>query len=482
MLQLSPDRNSVVPAVKLCSQRERAFRSICRARSLLAGMLFSGWMVSIGLGADWPRLLGPEAKGVSPETGLSRLWPAAGPRVLWSTAVGEGFAGPAISQGQVFLLDRVPGRQDLLRCFDLGTGGELWCLTNDAPGTLPYNNGSRNVPTVDGPLVFAVGPMGQFYCVDRESHQLRWSKHLVGDFRDSRVDVAKAPGNREEQLARAQLPTWGLTQAPLVYGDAVIVAPQTQSTGLVAYEKSTGNLRWRSPYIGRNWYSHISPCLVTLCGVDQVIMLAQPSDPEKSPAEAPPAIVSSIDPWSGRVLWTTNTVAPYKIPIPQPLAVGTNRLFITGGYGLGCLMLEVSATGGEWRTRVLFQNQNVASHIQSPVLCKERIYAMSSKEHGGKGTGLVCLNLDGQIVWQTGPALQFDFGGFLIADGLAFVAHGRTGELHLYELSPSAPRPLATAKVLEAKGHNVWAPLALSDRKLLVRDQHELKCLDVGTP
>ncbi len=78
--------------------------------------------------ADWPRLGGPDATGVSPETGLSRNWPTNGPAVLWSAEVGEGFAGPAICQGEVFLLDRVPSQRDVVRCFDLGTGKELWTV------------------------------------------------------------------------------------------------------------------------------------------------------------------------------------------------------------------------------------------------------------------------------------------------------------------------------------------------------------------
>jgi len=57
--------------------------------------------------------------------------------------------------------------------------------------------------------------------------------------------------------------------------------------------------------------------------------------------------------------------------------------------------------------------------------------------------------------------------------------HGRTGQLHLFELADAGPKLLAQAKVLEAQGAEVWAPLALSDGKLLVRDQHKLKCLDV---
>src|SRR5690348_12371430 len=34
--------------------------------------------------ADWPRLGGPDASWISPETELARKWPAQGPPVLWS--------------------------------------------------------------------------------------------------------------------------------------------------------------------------------------------------------------------------------------------------------------------------------------------------------------------------------------------------------------------------------------------------------------
>ena len=431
--------------------------------------------------ADWPRLGGPEATGVSPETGLARSWPAEGPPTLWTVEVGPGFAGPAVADGQVFLLDRVGDQQDALRCLDLSIGRELWRLTYDAPGSLPHN-GSRNVPTVDAQYVFAVGPFGHFHCVDRATHRIVWAAHLVDDFKDPQIDTGKSPETRQEKLERAQLPTWGMTQAPCLYRDLVIVAPQTQSTGLVAYEQNTGKIRWRSGYIGRNWYSHVSPYLSTLAGVEQVIMLAQPSDPEKSPRDAPPAIISSIDPSTGRILWKTQTPGPYKIPIAQPLKIGEDRLFITGGYTFGCMMLQVRQVAGQWEPTILFHRKTVAGFLHSPVLFRNRILVTSFKEQGGSHTGLVCLTTEGDPLWETGPALQFESGAFLIADGLAFVMHGKTGQLHLLELADSGPKLLAQAKVLEAQGAEAWAPMALSDGKLLVRDQHQMKCLDVRLP
>ena len=430
--------------------------------------------------ADWPRLGGPGGAGVSPETGLARQWPAAGPRVLWSVDVGEGFAGPAVSGDHVFLLDRTYA-QDRLRCFGLVSGRELWNFGYEAPGTLPFN-GSRNVPTIDERFAFALGPFGDLNVIDLQTHHPAWSKHLVNDFKDPAIDREQLPATRQEKLARVQVPMWGLTQAPLLYHDLVIVAPQTQSTGLVAYEKATGKLRWRSEYLGRNWYSHVSPLLATLCGVEQVILLAQPSDPEKSPDEAPPAIISAVAPDTGRLLWRTQTPGPYKVPIAQPLPLADDRLFITGGLKMGALMIHISYDQGQWETRVLFHNRTVAAHIHSPILYRGRIYVTSFKEDGGSHVGLVCLSAEGEPLWETGPALQFESGAFLIADGMVFVMHGKTGELNLLELADAGPKPLAHAKVLDARNANVWAPLALAQGKLIVRDQHQMKCLDVRSP
>jgi outer membrane protein assembly factor BamB len=208
-------------------------------------------------------------------------------------------------------------------------------------------------------------------------------------------------------------------------------------------------------------------------------MLTQPSDPEKAPDKAPPAIVSATAPDTGQILWTAPTPGPYKIPIPQPLRVANDRLFITGGYGLGCLMFEVICVEGQWKTKLLFHNRNVAAHIHSPVFVQDRIYVSSQREQGGLATGLVCLSSTAERIWQTGPDLQFENGPLLIADGLAFVLHGKTGKLHLIELAPAGPRLLAQAKVLEAEHGNAWAPMALSRGCLLVRDLRQMKCLDV---
>ncbi|MCB1127278.1 MAG: hypothetical protein KDM81_12325, partial [Verrucomicrobiae bacterium] len=162
---------------------------------------------------DWPRLGGVEGRGYSTETGVARTWPKDGPSMLWSVEVGTGFAGPAVYDGRVYLLDREADRADVLRCLALESGQELWRETTDAPGRLEYD-GSRNVPTVTPDFVFTVGPFGHFRCYDRKTHAPRWSCHLVDDFKDPDIDHPEEPQTRAETLARTQLPRWGMTQAP----------------------------------------------------------------------------------------------------------------------------------------------------------------------------------------------------------------------------------------------------------------------------
>ena len=57
---------------------------------------------------------------------------------------------------------------------------------------------------------------------------------------------------------------------------------------------------------------------------------------------------------------------------------------------------------------------------------------------------------------------------------------GKDGTLHLVDPSPDGYKELAQAKVLV--GRELWAPLALSDGKLLLRNNKAMKCLDLKNP
>lgn len=90
----------------------------------------------------------------------------------------------------------------------------------EAKGEIPYP-GSRATPTVDENYIWSVGSRGHMHCVDKKNHQSVWSYDLL----------AKYGG---------EFPKWGFSQSPIVYKDLVIVAPQGEIAGVVAFNKLMG--------------------------------------------------------------------------------------------------------------------------------------------------------------------------------------------------------------------------------------------------
>ena len=98
--------------------------------------------------ADWPQYLGPNRNATSPEKGLMRSWPEAGPEVLWTVSLGPGYGGAAVSDGKIYVLDRISGKQDVLRCLDFDTGKEQWSYMYEATGRVSHP-GSRSTPAIE---------------------------------------------------------------------------------------------------------------------------------------------------------------------------------------------------------------------------------------------------------------------------------------------------------------------------------------------
>jgi outer membrane protein assembly factor BamB len=403
--------------------------------------------------ADWPWVYGPRRDHTSTEKGLLRSWPAGGPKVLWTVPVGAGFGGPAVSQGKVYLLDRDEAVGDTLRVLDFATGKPLWTYAYPAPGKFMFA-GSRTTPTVDGNLVYTVGPMGDLHAIDTTTRKPVWHKNIWKDF-----------GGSEE------LPRWAIVQHPLIYGDLLIVAPQTSEAGVVAYDKRTGALKWKSPALSGTT-GYVTPSIAKVGGEDQLVMVMASIGRGRTARDGS---VNGIDLRTGNVLWS------YKgwqcpIPVPPVVDAGEGRLLITGAYSAGSAMIKVTRQAdGTYSVAELFKNLDFGAHTQPPVLHQGHFYSHYTINE--RSDGLVAMTLDGQIKWKTDQAPPFVRGGTILAEGLLLTTDGNT-KLYLIEPNPSGFKPLASAEILEP-GDN-WAPLALVDGKLLVRGQKELKVLQVA--
>jgi outer membrane protein assembly factor BamB len=409
--------------------------------------------------ADWSQYLGPTRDGISPQKNLLRTWPTEGPKVEWTANVGAGYGGAVVCAGKVYLLDRDDNTGDILRCLDLSSGKELWNFPFGSPGRIDHP-GSRSLPTVDGNNIYACGAHGDFYCISTSTHKPIWQKNIWKDFGGSDV------------------PRWAITQNPLIYKDLVIIASQAPQAGVVAYDKLKGDVKWKTPPLGGAGY--VSPAIVKVAGQDHIVMIVAGGgrggrggggDASSSGS----GIVNGINPSDGKVLWTYSNWS-CMIPIPSAVDAGEGRVLVTGGYSAGAAMIKVEKKAdGSFGATELFKNAEFCVHTQPPILYKGNFYGQCTTNE--RSDGLVCMSIDGQIKWKTLRAPAFSKGGMILADDLLLAVDGET-KLYLIEPDSTAFKPLASAVML-TQGEN-WAPIALVDGKLLIRDQKQLKCLTVA--
>ncbi len=412
---------------------------------------------------DWPQYLGPNGNSTSDQTDIIRSWPESGPEVLWTTNVGIGYGGSVVKDGKVYLLDRDDEVGDNMRCFDLSSGKELWNFAYDAPGSVMYP-GSRSVPAVDGDYVYSCGPYGDLYCIDINTHNPVWNKNVWKDY------------------GGEQVPMWAITQCPLVYGDLLIVASQTSQAGVVAYDKRTGDVKWTTPSIGGTGY--VSPSIVKVAGEDHVVMISGSVGRSETGGK-----VVGIEPQSGKILWEyTNWQC--RIPAPSAFDAGEGRVLIIGGYRAGVAMIDVEKTAdSNYSVTELYKTEEFGAHTKPPVLHNGYFYAQYGTNE--RKDGLVCMSMDGEIMWKTKRDPDFNKGSMILVDGLILATDGEK-KVYLIEPDPTGFKPIASAELLKQETNNDatasgsggpiqnWAPIALADGKLIIRDQSRLMCVQVA--
>ena len=411
---------------------------------------------------DWPQYLGPYRNSMSDQKGILHSWPENGPEVLWVVDVGRGNGGPIVKDGKVYLLDRDDQVGDNLRCFDLSNGEELWNFGYEAPGSVRFP-GSRSVPAIDGNYVYSCGHNGDVYCININTHKPIWNKNIWTDFGGD------------------QIPRWAITQCPLVYDDLLILASQTSETGVVAYDKITGDVKWTTPSLGPIGY--VSPAIVKVGGEDHVVMITACRGGRGSPKTG--GKVVGIEPHTGEILWEyTNWQC--SIPVPSAFDAGESKVLVIGGYQAGAVMIKVEKKAdGNYSVTELYKNIDFGAHTKSPIFYNGYFYAQYSTNE--RRDGLVCMSMDGQVMWKTGRSPSFNKGSMILADGLIFATDGDM-TLYLIEPDPTAFKPIASAEVLEIAtdlaepkyGNQNWAPIALADGKLLIRDQSRMMCVKVA--
>lgn len=411
---------------------------------------------AVGNGAEgfvqsWPQFRGPERDGrAMSQQGLLRQWPDEGPEQLWSIEVGEGHAGAAIDRGRVYLIDYDKAqRRDVIRCLSLSDGSEIWSYSY--PVKIKWNYGmSRTVPAVSGDYVVAIGPLGHVHCLDAGSGELRWRLSLVEDY-------------------GAVVPSWYMGQCVLVDEGRVVLAPGGGEALMIAVSLSDGSLLWqtgapREAAAARWQMTHSSIMPMDLHGVRQYVYAASSG-----------VVSAAAD--DGRILWHYDD---WRVPIatvPSPVPLPGNRVLLSAGYDAGMKLLAVRQ-GEDGRFEVGVE-KHVAADVfgveqHTPVLHGGRIYAISIVT----GNPAVCLGGNGEIISTTGREINFERGPLLMVDDILLALTGKTGELVMLRATSGRLEIIGRHKVLN--GTDAWAPMAVADGRLLLRDSKRLVCLRIA--
>jgi outer membrane protein assembly factor BamB len=230
---------------------------------------------------------------------------------------------------------------------------------------------------------------------------------------------------------------------------------------MIAVELATGKVAWQTPNPGGWGMTHSSIAAITHEGRKQYLYCATMG-------------VVGVDASDGTLLWKTPGWKVQLANIPTPIPTGRDGQFLlTGGYGAGAAMFRIVPGDKAVEEEYRLKPEIFGAEQHTPIRYEGNFYGVI------EGGMLVCLDIEGRQRWASGSQNRFYLGPYLIADGVILALNDRKGTLHMIEASPTGYRELARAKVLG--GHDGWAPMALVNGKLLLRDLTEMVCLKVGT-
>lgn len=401
----------------------------------------------------WPQFRGAASDNIAADApALAESWETGGPPVLWTTPLlGEGYAGPAVLNGRVYVLDYdEAARSDALRCFSLDDGREIW--RHEYRVEVRRNHGmSRTTPAVNDTYVVSIGPRCHVLCLDAKTGALQWG-----------IDLQREYGVTE--------PLWYTGQCPLIEDGKVILAPGGPEALLMAVDLATGAVQWKTPNPTGWQMSHSSIMPMTLAGKRMYVYAAVGGLSGVS-AEAGDA---------GTLLWQ----APWdaKVVAPSPVAIGDDRILALAGYGAGGIVVQVTGNADGFEGHVLSRHsprEGIAAEQHTPILYDSHLYTVMPKDASDLREQFVCYSTDGALTWSSGKDHRFGLGPWLLADGKFFILDDE-GVLYMARASSDHFDLLDKAKILQ--GHESWAPMALAHDRLLLRDMSTLACVYVGMP
>jgi outer membrane protein assembly factor BamB len=428
---------------------------------------------------DWPQWQGPDRNAKSQEVGLLQEWPEGGPPLAWRIdGLGGGHSAPSLADGQLYGMSH-RGDQEVVWALAEADGQELWVrpLGPAVQQQFPQSKeGPGCTPTVDGDRLYVLGLGGTLACLRVADGEIVWQRNLASDF----GGVA---------------PMWNFRESPLVDGDKVICTPGADDALLVALDKLTGDVIWKTkspsadaaadapaaeppaPRRGRGGGGGFFGGPGSGAGYSSIIAIDFEGQRQYVQLTARALIGVAAD--DGRQLWEYAKPANRMgINCTTPL-YHDGLVFASSAYGAGggVVKLTKDAAGGIDAEEVFFTNR-LQNHHGGVILLDGALYGAN----GGNGGGnLICIDFaTGDVLWdQRREEPRVPKGSIAYADGRLYY---RTEDGAILLIEPSRERYIERGRFEQPDRTNVpaWAHPVIAGGKLFIRDQDALFCYDVS--
>ena len=394
---------------------------------------------------DWAQWRGPDRNGVSKETGLLQEWPKEGPRLLWQVNdIGDGYGTPSVIGNRVYVISNRGMDNEYVQALNVQDGKQVWMTrigNVGNPNQNPPYPMSRSTPTVDGNSVYVLGSDGDIACLETGSGKITWQKNVRREF-------GGQPGE------------WAYAESPLIDGDIVLVTPGGPQATILALNKRTGGVVWKSVVPGADQAGYASAIVVQAGGRKQYVQFLAKG-------------IVGVDAKNGQFLWRYAEAAKGPAQMASPIA-RANYVYGAGNRIGGGLVNLKGNREGVVAEQVYF-TRGLPSGLGGSVLVGDYVY-------GTAGNNLVGADFNtGNIKWQgdgTGP------GSILYADGRLYL-HYENGDVALVEATPEAYRekgrfsPPAQPK-RRNNGEKSWTYPVVANGRLYIRDLGTLWSFDVS--
>ena len=395
---------------------------------------------------DWPQWRGPKRNGISQEVGLLKQWPAEGPKLVWQlNDIGDGYSTPSVVGSRIYLMSNRGFENEFVQALSTQDGKPVWTTrvgNVGSPQDFLYGK-ARSTPTVDGDFIYALGSGGDLACLETATGKIRWQKNI-------RTEFGGKPG------------IWAYAESPLVDGDVVVVTPGGEQATMLALNKKTGAVIWKSAVPGGDPAAYASAIVIQTGGRKQYVQFLSKG-------------IVGVDAKTGQFLWRYAEPVKGMAQMVTPVAGGG---YVYGGaHGVGGGTVRLKSDGGGVIAEQVYFARDLPNSIGGSVLVGDYLY-------GTAGPGLVAVEFaTGKIKWQ---AESIGRGSIAYADGLLYI-HGENGDVALVEASPEAyrekgrfsPPVQPKRRVLGPYPERAWAYPVIANGRLYIRDNATLWAFDI---